>query len=73
MIGMPIYVRSEFINNKKGPIFKNYTMRIHDIIVEVSSDRVRLPLNLTKKIMIYLRMKFSMMINPLENHYKFLI
>jgi hypothetical protein len=48
-------------------------MRIHDIIVDVSSDRVRLPLNLTKKIMMYLRMKFSMMINPLENHCKFLI
>jgi hypothetical protein len=48
-------------------------MRIHDIIVEVSSDRVRFPLNLTKKIMMYLRIKFSMMINPLEIHCKFLI
>ena len=48
-------------------------MRIHDIIVDVSSDRVRLPLILTKKMIMYLRIKFSMMINPLENHCKFLI
>jgi len=54
-------------------MFKNCTMRIQDIIVDVSSERVRLPLNLTKKIMMYLRIKFSMMINALENHCKFLI
>jgi hypothetical protein len=38
------------------------------MIVDVSSDRVASPLNFTKKIMMYLRIKLRIMISTLENH-----